>query len=55
VINELLYDFEVNVGFEQRQPNLAQSLLNIFFVEDGLASQSLERALQLFLKVLEHG
>ena len=36
VVDELLYDFEVDVGFEQRQTDLAQRLLNVFFIEDGL-------------------
>ncbi len=45
VIDQLLDDFEVDVGFEQRQANCAQRLLNVFFIEGGLAAQGLERAL----------
>ncbi len=48
VVDELLYDLEVDVGFEQRQPDGAQRLLNVFFIEGGLAPQGLERALKLF-------
>jgi hypothetical protein len=54
VIDELFDDFEVNVGFEQRQPDFAQRLLHVLFVENGLATQGLKGALKFFGKVLEH-
>ena len=50
VIDELLYDFEVDVGFQQRQADFAQRLLNVLFIEDGLPAQGLERTLQFFVK-----
>ena len=42
---EFLDDLEVDVGFKQRQANLAQGLLNVFFGERALAAQVLECAL----------
>ena len=54
VVDELLDNFEVDVGLKQRQADLAQRLLHVFFVEGGLAAQGLERALKLFLKILKH-
>jgi hypothetical protein len=53
-LDELLYDFEVDVGFEQGQPDFAQSVLNVLFVEDSLPAQGLEGSLQLFRKILKH-
>ena len=54
LVDELLDDFEVDVGFEQRQPNFAQGLADVFVGEDGLSAQGLEGALQFFLKILKH-
>ena len=54
LVDELLDDFEVDVGFEQREADFAQRLLDIFFGEDGLSAEGLERALQFFLKILKH-
>jgi hypothetical protein len=48
VIDKLLYDLEVDVGLEQRQPNGAQRLLHVFFIEGGLTPQGLKGALKLF-------
>ena len=48
VIDELLDDLKVDVGFEQRQPNLAQRLLHVLFIEDSLTTQGLKRALEFF-------
>jgi len=47
VVDELLYDFEVDVGFEQGETNLAQRLLNVFLIEAGRAAEGLERGLKL--------
>ena len=54
LINELLNDFEVDVGFQQRQSDFAQRLLDVFLGKRGLTAQGLERALQFFLKILKH-
>src|ERR1700680_1508352 len=53
-VDQLLDDFEVDVGFKQRQANLAQRLRNVLFGELGLSAKALERSLQFFLKILEH-
>jgi len=55
LINELLYDFEIDVGFEQGEAQLAQRLLHVLFVENSLPAQGFEGALKAFLEVLEHG
>ncbi len=49
-----LDDFEVDVGFEERQTDFAQGLLNVLFDEDGLSAQALEGALEFFLEILKH-
>ena len=48
VVDELLNDFEVDVGLEQGETDFPQRLLNVFFIEDGLAAQRLERTLEFF-------
>ena len=48
VIDKLLYDLKVDVSLEQSQPNGAQRLLHVFFIEGGLAPQGLESALKFF-------
>ena len=53
-VDQLFDHFEVDVGLEQRQPDFAQRLGNVFFAQPGLAAKALERALQFFLKILEH-
>ena len=45
LVNELLDDFEVDVGFQQRQPDLLQCVLDIVFIEDSLAAEHLKRSL----------
>ncbi len=54
VVDQVLDDFEVDVGFQQRQTDLFQRLGNVFFGEDGLSAKGLEGALQFFLEILEH-
>ena len=49
LVDELLDDFEVDVGFQQRQTDLAQRFLDVFFAENGLAAQALKGALEFFL------
>jgi len=53
-VDEVFDYFEVDVGFQKRQTDLLQRLIDIFFGEDGLPAQSLEGALEFFLEVLEH-
>ena len=53
-VNQLFDHFEVDVGFQQRQPDFAQRLRNVFLAQPGLAAKALKRALQFFLKILEH-
>ena len=45
LVDQLLDDFEVDVGLEQRQPNLAQRLVDVLLGELGLPAEGLERAL----------
>ncbi len=53
-VDQLLDHFEVDVGFEQRQADFAQSLGDVFLAQPGLAAKRLEGALEFFLKILEH-
>ena len=53
-VDEVFDDLEIDVRFKQRQTNLLQRLIDIFFREDGLPAQGLEGALEFFLEVLEH-
>ena len=53
-VDQLFDHFEVDVGLEQRQPDFAQRLRNILLAQPGLAAKALKRALQFFLKILEH-
>ena len=53
--DELLDDLEVDVGFEQRHANFAQSGFHVLGGELSLAAQVLEDALQLVAKIIEHG
>src|SRR5581483_1385420 len=54
LVDELLYHFEIDVGFEKGQPQLAQRLLHVLFVENSLPAQGFEGSLKAFLKVLKH-
>ena len=54
VVDELLDDFEVDVGLEQGEADFAQRLVNVLFGERGLAAEGLEGALEFFLKILKH-
>ncbi len=54
VLDEVLDDVEVHVGFEQCNADLAQSFGDVFFGQRALASKGLEGALQLVCKGLEH-
>src|SRR5205823_14418865 len=54
LVDELLDDLKIDVRLKQRQPQLAQGLLNVLVVEDCLTAQRLECPLKPFLKVLKH-
>ena len=49
LVDELLDDLEVDVGFEQREANFAQRLVNVLLGERGLPAEGLECALEFFL------
>ena len=55
VLDQVVDDLQVDVGFEQRDADLAQSLGDVFFSERALAAKVLEDALQFVGKVLKHG
>ena len=46
--------FEIDVGLEQRDPDVAQSLVKIAFAHARTPAQALERAVQPVGKLLEH-
>ena len=47
-------DLEVDVGFEQRDPHLAERDLDVVFRESAVATQLVEDALQSCAKGVEH-
>ena len=49
LVDELLDDLEVDVGFKQREANFAQRLVDVFFGERGLSAEGLKGALKFFL------
>ncbi len=53
-VGELLDDFEMNVGFQQREADFLQRVVDVPLVERGLTAQGLEDPIHLFLKVVEH-
>ena len=53
-VDEVFDDFEVDVGFKQRQTDLFHRLGDVLFGEDGLSAERLEGALEFFLEILEH-
>ena len=54
VVDQVLDDLEVDVGLQQRQADLAQRLVDVLLGQLALPAEILERALQLFGKVLKH-
>ena len=54
-IDERLDDLEVDVGFEQRQPDLAQRGFDMLGREPDFAAQRLENILDARAERLEHG
>ena len=53
-VREFLDHFEVNVGFQESDPDLLQRVLNVPLVEAAFAAQRLEDAIHLVGKVVEH-
>ena len=54
VLDELLDDVEVDVGFEQRHADFFERVADVFFGEGALAAEVLEGALELICKILKH-
>ena len=54
VLDEVVGDVEVDVGFEQGHADFAQSVGDVFFSERALTAQSLEGALQFVCKGFKH-
>ena len=55
VFDELLYDFEVDVGFEERYADFAQGFFHVGGGESAFATHVFEDALELVGKIIEHG
>jgi hypothetical protein len=53
-IDERLDDLEVDVRFEQREPNLAQAHFDVLRRQPGLAPKRLENVLKACAEGLEH-
>jgi len=47
-VDEVFDDFEVDVGFKQRQADLFHRLGDVLFGQDGLVAERLEGALEFF-------
>ena len=54
VLDEVVDDVEVDVGFEQGHADFAQGFGDVLFSERALAAEVLEGALQFVCKVLKH-
>ena len=54
-VDERLDDLEVDVGLEQREPDLAQRRLDVLGRQPRLAAQRLEDVLQACAQGVEHG
>ena len=53
-LEELLDDLEVDVGLEQREPDVAQGGVHVRLGEGAVAAQAAEDALELFAERIEH-
>ena len=53
-VDERLDDLEVDVGFEQREPNLAQRRLDVLGRQPRLAAKRLENVLEACAEGVEH-
>src|SRR5262249_22024024 len=54
-VDEAADDLEVDVGFEEGHPNLAEGLLDVVFAEPALAAQTVEDCGQSCAQRGEHG
>ncbi len=55
MLDEVVSDFEVNVGVEQGDANLAESFGDVLFSKRALAAKAFEGTLQFVCKVFKHG
>ncbi len=55
VAHELAHDLEVDVGFEQRQADLAHGLVDVGLAQLAVTAQLAEDALQALGEGIEHG
>ena len=53
-LHELLDDLQIDVGFQQRGANLAQSLLHVRFGQNAADLEAPKGGRKPFLKVIEH-
>ena len=54
VVDQLFYDLEVDVGFQQRHTNFFQRLADVFFGQRALPAQVLECTLKFICQVFKH-
>src|SRR5882757_7549733 len=54
MLDQVLHNVQIDVGFKQGQPYLAQSFGDVLFRNCALAAKVLERTLQFFLKIFKH-
>src|SRR5512143_1447807 len=54
LFNEILYNLEIYISFEQGETHLFQGSINIFFLEDTFAPQFLKYGLKFFAQRLKH-
>jgi hypothetical protein len=54
-LEELLHDPEVDVGFEQREADVAERRVHLALVEGAVAAEGPEHALELFAERVEQG
>jgi hypothetical protein len=54
-LDEGVDDVEIDVAFQQRSPDLAQSLVDIGFAQAAPAAELFERFAETFLNAFEHG
>src|SRR5262249_12894609 len=52
--DKVFYDLEVDVGFEQRETDLAQHLIDVFFTERAAASEPGEDRVEAIGEGVEH-
>ena len=55
MLDELLDDFEVNVGFQEGKTDLTEGVGNVLVGDGALAAEGLEGALELVGEGFKHG